>query len=76
MTMRAAAAWTLYWFGDLAWQYGADAWPGNYWEWPYRVYSWFMCTSERIQGDDTSGPWQDAEPHPPADGEGSKGRDK
>lgn len=60
MTMgRVALAWICYGLGDLAWRWGADAWPGNYWEWPYRVYNRLMVWSDALQGDDQRGPWED-----------------
>lgn len=34
---------------------------GHWFEWPYRLYNTFMVWSSDLQGDSTSGPWE--EPH-------------
>ena len=49
--MRCAAAWALYWLGDLVSRWnGTDA--------GYDLYQWLMRTSDAVQGSGP-GPWKD-----------------
>ena len=61
---RITISWLMYQCCDIAWHLGAGAWPGHYWEWPYRVYSWFALQSDEWQGDLKGGPWSPVEPEP------------
>lgn len=53
--MRAAAAWTLFWLGDMVSKTIEPA-LGRWFEWPYLIYHRLMCWSDDIQGDGP-GPW-------------------
>lgn len=55
MTYRGAIAWGFYWAGDL-WDRATAYWLQQWFEWPYRVYSWLMLKSDDWQGDG-DGPW-------------------
>ena len=56
---RLALSYICYFFGDCVWRFGADAWLGDHFEWPYRFYNRLMIWSDQLQGDDERGPWID-----------------
>ncbi len=58
MKVRVAAAWALYWMGDWWWSIAVNRGLGNWFEWPYRLYNWFLGKSVDLQGDN-EGPWGD-----------------
>jgi hypothetical protein len=64
--IRLALSYVCYGLGDCVWRFGVDAWLGDRFEWPHRLYQRFMLWSSDLQGDDKRGPWI-TEPDPDPD---------
>ena len=56
MRPRIILSWACYWIGDGV-SRTIEPLFGKWFEWPYRLYSKFMCWSDNLQDNDPRGPW-------------------